>query len=63
MTTVNEINAAFDKIYPELQRMVSDEVPIFFRSQVVNVLNSTRAKERLVNTIRLGLDAAEKARR
>lgn len=56
--TVAQQNAAFDKIYPELQQLVQQYIPYIFQGQVTQQLQSPAGRALVVKLIDDGLQAA-----
>lgn len=67
MATVKELNAAFDAINAELHSLAdSSAVPsipfIDVRAKIKTFLDSTEGRKKVLNLVKSGLHAAEKAR-
>jgi hypothetical protein len=62
MPTNDEINTAFTAIHPDLQKLVTDFVPSFYQSAVLQDLASQQGIVDIVGILRKALTAAEAAR-
>ncbi len=58
--SVAKQNAAFNAIYPDIQKLIAVYVPPFFQEAVLEKFNSPQGRAMLVRLIDEGLEAAEK---
>ncbi len=57
--SVAKQNAAFDKVYPELEQLIEDYLPPFFQSQALDKLHSAQGRAWVVKILDDGLEAAD----
>ena len=62
MPTVDELNAGFDALEPDLERIVRTFIPSFFQQQAMNQLHSEIGRATVVDGVRRVLIAAEGVR-
>jgi len=60
--TTAERNAAFDAVFPILEKAITDLVPGFFQSNVRSHLESSEGKKAVLNVVDTALEAAEAQR-
>ncbi len=57
--TIEQQNAAFDKIYPELVQLIRQYIPFFVQGQVIGKLQSEQGRKLLIQLIHDAIEAAE----
>ncbi len=62
MPTDDEINAGFNALEPDLEKVVQQFVPAFFQGQAMQSLRSHQGRVTVVDGVRRVLVAAEKVR-
>jgi hypothetical protein len=61
LATIAQQNAAFDKVFPEIEILIEQYVPPFFQSAVIEKLHSPQGRALILKLIVDGLNAAETA--
>ena len=62
MPSVDELNAGFDAIQPDLRQIIQSFVPAFFQSQAMQSVQSEQGRAIIVDGVRRVLVAAEAVR-
>jgi len=60
--TADEMNAAFDAVFPRLKQYIIAKAPGFFQNQLLQGLETYEARKAILDTIDAALDAAEVVR-
>lgn len=60
--SVNERNAAFDAVFTELEKALTQWVPGFFQGQIRSKLESPDGKKAVLSVVDVALEAAEAER-
>ncbi len=58
--SVGKQNAAFDKVYPELETLIETYLPPFFQGEAIDKLHSQEGRAWVVKLLDDALTAAEK---
>lgn len=61
--TPEELNAAFDAVEAKLDALITNFVPMFFRSQAMQQLHSPQGTAMLLDAIDTAIDAVEEVRK
>jgi hypothetical protein len=62
MPTIQEVNAGFDALEPDLEKVLRNFVPAFFQSSALQSLHSPQGRATVVDGVRRVLAAAEAVR-